>query len=86
MKIPGPFTEEQEQYLKELRTQNRAQLRSLFGKLNPPDIRTFVGEYDAELLNQGGRTAQKITQFIFGLRGPWTGKAFKPTDATRGVG
>jgi len=86
MRIEGPFTAGQQHCLARLRGLHRSELRSLFKGLKPPASTELVGEYDAELLNQGGRITSFITQLAFSLHGPWTGKAFAPTTNTEGIG
>ncbi len=86
MRITGPLTLEQQQQLDLLRTLKYRRLRELFASLDPPPIRSLDGEYDAELLNQGGKTVGNITHAAFSLSGPWTGKAFRPISERRGVG
>jgi len=86
MRIEGPVTIEQEQHLNRLRSLGSRPLRALFASLEPPVMKSLEGEFDAELLDQGGRTASNITRAVFSLSGPWTGKAFRPTDDSKGVG
>lgn len=75
-----------EQTLEMLRGLNRPGLREMFRCQSAPDLETIRGEYKAELLDQGGRTAQRVTRLLFGLHGKWLGKAFHPISNRRGVG
>lgn len=84
--IDGPLSEEQSDCLNRLRAMTRRELILLFRPLAPPSMREFEGEYDSELLHQGSPTSDRITRAIFGLGGPWTGKAFAPVSDTKGVG
>jgi hypothetical protein len=84
--IDGPLSESQSECLQHLRSLTRRELIFLFRTLQPPDMRQFEGEYDSELLHQGGPASDRITRAIFGLGGPWTGKAFSAVSDTEGVG
>jgi hypothetical protein len=84
--ITGPLTEEQTSCLEQLRSLTRRELIFLFRTLQPPEMRQFEGEFDSELLHQGGPASTRITRAIFGLGGPWTGKAFSAVSDTEGVG
>ncbi len=86
MAIEGPLTFEQEACLETLRSTDRVGLKKMFRDLKPPQMETFSGEFDAELLEQGGRVASLLTRSAFGVYGPWIGKAFKPLSATSGTG
>ncbi len=86
MRIQCPLSAEQSECLERLRTTTRSELMRWFALLSPPKMETFRGEYDAELLNQGNRFAEKLTHAIFGINGVWTGKAFLPTNESQGVG
>jgi len=86
MRINGDLSPEQQFHLERLRRLKYRHLCEMFSSLEPPNIRSLDGEYDAELLDQGGRTVSNITRAIFCLSGPWTGKAFRPTSDTGGVG
>ncbi len=86
MSIEGPFTAQQQKCLGRLRGMLRSELRNLFKSLKPPACSELVGEYDAELLNQGNRLTSFFTRLAFNIHGPWTGKAFNPINSTEGIG
>jgi hypothetical protein len=72
--------------LQSLRELDRIKIRYLFAALAPPKMEALAGEYDAELLDQGGHLLTRLTGFAFGMHGSWTGKAFYPVNANQGVG
>jgi len=78
--IPAPIT------LQVLRESDRPTLKEMFRKLRPPQTNVLIGEYDAELLDQGGRLSNLLTGYVFGLHGSWIGKAFAPLSKTVGIG
>lgn len=72
--------------LQSLRDLNRCMIRYLFAALEPPKMEMLEGEYDSELLDQGGYLPNRLTSFAFGMHGSWKGKAFFPVSANQGVG
>ncbi len=72
--------------LKWLRESDRLNLRRLFHTLPPPRIDSLDGEYDAELLSQGGPILRVVTSGLFGMHGRWLGKAFRPVGEDVGEG
>ncbi len=83
MTIACDLSVEQQQQLGTLRDAERLWLKCCFRELPPPKIDDFRGEFDAELLDQGGKAANRIVRWIFSVHGPWLGKAFNPiTDST----
>jgi hypothetical protein len=86
MSIEGPFTARQQECLARLRAMHRNELRNLFRSLKPPACSDLVGEYDAELLNQGNSVTSFFTRYAFNLYGHWIGKAFTPINSTEGIG
>jgi hypothetical protein len=79
-------TSKHETVLQSLRDSDRLSVRKLFHNLAPPRMEALAGEYDAELLNQGGQLYDVLTEFAFGIHGSWLGKAFHPKTASAGVG
>ena len=75
-----------EDWVKKLRTLRRIELRQVFRDCPAPNLTMIRGEYKSELLCQGGAAAQRVTESIFGLEGPWIGKAFRPVNSSSGVG
>ncbi len=75
-----------ETVLASLRASDRLTIRKLFHTLAPPRMELLAGEYDAELLKQGGPFHDLITELAFGIYGSWMGKAFHPKNANKGVG
>ena len=70
-----------------LRKLDRLNLRRLFHALAAPDIASLSGEFDADLLSQGGMVSRYLTSKVFGVHGRWLGKAFHPAgDGRSGVG
>ncbi len=78
--------EDHEGVLQWLRKADRLSVRKLFHTLPAPPIGVLCGEFDAELLDQGGRLPQKVTQWAFGAYGIWLGKAFRPISEESGEG
>ena len=72
--------------LQSLHGLDRVKIRYLFSALAPPKMESLAGEYDAELLDQGGYLITRLTRLAFGMHGSWRGKAFCPVNATQGVG
>lgn len=72
--------------LQALRETDRLGLRKLFHTLEPPQMDCLVGEYDAELLSQGGPISRLVTGRAFGIHGDWFGKAFYAISDSKGVG
>ncbi len=77
---------EHERVLRTIRSTHRSNLKQLFCALSPPRMESLVGEYDAELLDQGGLVRNVLTRNIFRMKGTWLGKAFQPLGLTQGVG
>lgn len=75
-----------EKLLQSLRGADRLTLRKLFHTLSPPAMDSLAGEFDAELLNQGGPILNLLTERLFAMHGNWMGKAFKPVCENTGVG
>lgn len=69
-----------------LRRLGRLELKILFRSLSAPPLQELSGEYDAQLLDQGGYLAGLIVHTFFHAGGKWTGKAFAPTSSGQGVG
>ena len=65
---------------------DRGALKRYFAELPPAGILETFGEYDAQLLDQGGSFPQWLTQKAFGTAGPWLGKAFRPLSQNHGEG
>lgn len=65
---------------------DRGALKRYFAELPPAPILETFGEYDAKLLDQGGRFAQSMTRKAFASAGAWLGKAFKPLSEFHGEG
>jgi hypothetical protein len=72
--------------LQVLRDADRQTLKALFSKLPPPSMDTLSGEYNGELLDQGGRVQNSLTSYLFQMYGAWTGKAFRPLSKNTGEG
>jgi hypothetical protein len=72
--------------LQALRNAECLDIKRLFCNLSAPSMSMLCGEYNAELLDQGGRFANYMIGFAFGMGGKWVGKGFDPRDATTGVG
>ena len=64
----------------------RYRLKLIFRDLQAPVMSEVAGEYDAQLLDQGDRLGSYVTRKIFGAKGPWIGKAFRPLSDTSGEG
>lgn len=86
MYLPKHFTRQQLETLRDLRTSDRRYLKCVFRDCQPPDMRAMQGEFEAELLHQGGRVNAWVTRLFFCSQGKWVGKAFRPTGADTGVG
>lgn len=86
MAIASPLNDLQTDWARKLREASRVELRELFRNSPAPDIMSVRGEFEAELLDQGGAAAQRLTSAVFSMRGNWLGKAFHPISETRGVG
>jgi hypothetical protein len=69
-----------------LREADRLSIRKLFHTLPAPQLKSLSGEYDAELLDQGGALSRMLTKRVFGMHGTWLGKAFHGLNELRGVG
>lgn len=65
---------------------DRGTLKRYFAELPPAGIFETFGEYDAELLDQGGSFPQWLTEKAFGTAGSWLGKAFRPLSEHHGEG
>ena len=72
--------------LNEILGLNRFDLKMLYWELPTPAIEIVSGEYDAQLLDQGDPIGSFITRRIFGSRGQWLGKAFRPLSSSNGEG
>lgn len=70
----------------ELLVLRRSRIRELYRQLSPPSVLNVFGEYDAMLLNQGGRLKDWLTGRAFQARGNWIGKAFRPHSEQHGEG
>ena len=76
----------QREALDSLRKLEKPELKTTFQRCKPPAMESLVGEFDAELLHQGGPLAGLVTKVVFGTSGNWIGKAFSPISADTGVG
>ncbi len=72
--------------INELLGMQRSTLRALYRRLPAPSMLEVFGEYDAMLLNQGGRLKDWLTARAFQARGNWIGKAFRPLSDQHGEG
>ena len=72
--------------LRAIRNAHRTSLRALFCVSPPPQLDSLVGEYDAELLDQGSWVSNVTMKSLFRTQGAWLGKAFHPVGQTTGVG
>lgn len=72
--------------LNELLQLDRFRLKMMYWELPTPAIGEVAGEYDAQLLDQGDRVGTLVTRKLFGSKGPWLGKAFRPLSNTEGEG
>ncbi len=86
MDVPNTFSRQQLEAIDSLRVADRRHLKCIFRDCQPPNMESLVGEFNAELLHQGGRAAGVLTKILFGTSGRWIGKAFCPTSAATGVG
>ena len=78
--------DEHERVVCAIRNTHRSNLKQMFCALSPPRMESLVGEYDAELLDQGGLVRNALTRSIFAMKGTWLGKAFQPLGMSEGVG
>ena len=65
---------------------DRFQLKQIFINLPTPTVPEVIGEYGAQLLDQGDRLGSFVIRKVFGSKGPWIGKAFRPLSETEGEG
>lgn len=72
--------------LAELLSLDRLKLKLFYWNLPTPDVASVMGEYDAQLLDQGDRVCSYLTHRVFGSKGPWLGKAFRPLSDVTGEG
>ena len=72
--------------LAELLNTERFGLKLIFQDLPAPCMTDVIGEYDAQLLDQGDRFGSYLTRKVFGSKGPWIGKAFRPLTESTGEG
>jgi hypothetical protein len=72
--------------LSEFLQTKRFGLKLIFQALPAPVMTEVAGEYDARLLDQGDRLGSYLTRKIFGSKGPWIGKAFRPLSDASGEG
>lgn len=86
MPVTTELTAAEQKHLERLRQADRRELKWLFGNLSAPDLQSLEGEFDAELLSQGGKIADKVTAAVFRSNGPWIGKAFRPVGPDMGEG
>ncbi|QEF99678.1 hypothetical protein Mal15_37440 [Stieleria maiorica] len=76
----------EKEQLAELMRLDRFRLKMLYWDLPTPSIADLAGEYDAQLLDQGDPLGTFLTRTLFGSKGPWLGKAFRPISDTCGEG
>lgn len=86
MKIEHKLTSEQAECLERLRGLNRAELKHEYRELKPPQLTDLTGEFEAELLCQGGTFSEVLTRRLLNSYGRWIGKAFEPTSEEVGFG
>ena len=72
--------------LVEILSADRLRVKMIYWDLPTPTMSDLDGEYDAQLLNQGDRVGSFLTHTIFGSKGNWIGKAFRPLSGTTGEG
>lgn len=72
--------------LERLTSVDRRTLKVIFRGLDAAALGATQGEYEAVMLHQGGRLGAVLTQGLFGLKGKWTGKAFRPLSDDSGEG
>ena len=65
---------------------DRGALKRYFAELPPARMTETFGEYDAQLLDQGGSFPQYLIRTAFRSAGPWLGKAFRPLSEYHGEG
>lgn len=86
MRIEHELSAEQDDCLAQLRALGRSDLKGLFRELPPPKLQDCVGEFEAELLCQGGSFSELLTRRLLNSYGKWIGKAFEPTSDDAGFG
>jgi hypothetical protein len=84
--IVAELTAIQREALRLLRDADRLSLRRIFHCSSVPPLTEAAGDFDAELLDQGGLLSNVIVGSAFGLHGNWIGKAFHPVSPTTGIG
>ncbi|MEL6106216.1 MAG: hypothetical protein AAFU85_09270 [Planctomycetota bacterium] len=80
------LSQQDQQTVQKLVDADRGSLKRFFEELPPARILETAGEYDAQLLDQGGGFAQFATRKAFGTAGKWLGKAFRPLSEYHGEG
>ena len=86
MAIGETLPDDQFAMARELAALPRFGLKQIFAHLPPSSITDLYGEFDAQLLDQGGKFANWLTRSAFQTSGPWIGKAFRPLTQERGEG
>ena len=86
MQIKHELNPEQSGFMDQLRSLNRSELKQLYRELEPPSFDQIKGEFESELLCQGGSFSEALTRKLLNSYGEWVGKAFEPTTDQMGYG
>ena len=86
MRIIDSLPETQAELLSELGSLDRPTLKRLYRDLPVPDLKNLAGEFDAQLLDQGGPWSRRFTEFMLNRHGTWVGKALIPESDCHGQG
>jgi hypothetical protein len=76
----------QREVLRWLGDGDRLSLRRIFHGSSVPALSEMSGDFDAQLLNQGGILSSLLVRRVFGSHGAWMGKCFRPLSETTGIG
>lgn len=75
-----------EEWLLQLQSASRKQLKALFRSGTVPEVCEFEGEFQGMVLDQGNWLANAAAAWCIHRRGRWLGKAFQPVTDEQGRG